>query len=143
MSLHLMAAFLGVVGFAIVLDVPKKYVLYCGLAGIAGWAVYLVMQSSVGVSAGVFASALVISLLSQIFARMLKCPVTVFLIPGIYPLVPGAGIYRTVYYMIMGENGLASVYLVETLLTAGMIAFGIFVVDILWRIKNSKLGKAN
>ena len=33
-----------------------------------------------------------------------KCPVTIFLIAGIFPLVPGAGIYWTVYYLVMGNQ---------------------------------------
>ncbi|MGN0335356.1 MAG: threonine/serine exporter family protein [Lachnospiraceae bacterium] len=137
MILHLISSFLSVVGFAVILDVPKKYLPYCGAAGVVGWMIYLICEQRLEISGGVFLSAFVISVLSQIFARLLKCPVTVFLIPGIYPLVPGAGIYRTVYYMIMGESGLASYYLVETILTAGMIALGVFVVDILWRIRKA------
>lgn len=135
---HLIAAFLGVTGFAIILDVPKKYVVYAGAAGTAGWLIYLVMRSLWGNAAGVILSSIMISLLSQIFARLRKCPVTVFLIPGIYPLVPGAGIYRTAYSIIMGENASASIWLLETLVTAGMIALGIFMVDILWKIKRVK-----
>ena len=32
-----------------------------------------------------------------------RCPVTVFLISGIFPLVPGAGIYWTSYYLVRGD----------------------------------------
>ena len=39
-----------------------------------------------------------------LFAILLKTPVTVFLLTGIFPLVPGAGIYYTAYYFIQGEN---------------------------------------
>ena len=65
----------------------------------------------------------------------MKCPVTVFLIPGIYPSVPGAGIYRTVYYIILGENALAGSYFLDTLTTAGMIALGIYIVDIFFKMR--------
>ena len=136
MVAQLISVFVGVVGFGLVLEVQKKYLLYCGLAGMLGWAVYLLAQQFVPVGS-MFFSSFCIALLSQIFARKLRCPVTVFLIPGIYPSVPGAGIYRTVYYIILGENSLAGHYLLKTLTTAGMIALGIYVVDILWKLRKT------
>lgn len=134
MIAQLVSVFIGVIGFALVLEVQKKYLPYCGIAGVIGWAVYLFTQQFLG-QGGVFLSSFCIALLSQLFARKLRCPVTVFLIPGIYPSVPGAGIYRTVYYIIMGENSLAGHYFLETLTTAGMIALGIYIVDILWKLQ--------
>lgn len=137
MIIQLLSVFIGVVGFAMVLEVQKKYLTYCGLAGMIGWAAYLLGQQLLP-GGSVFFSSFCIALLSQCFARKLKCPVTVFLIPGIYPSVPGAGIYRTVYYLIMGENRLSAQYLLETLTTAGMIALGIYIVDIFFKWKKRK-----
>lgn len=134
MIAQLISVFIGVVGFAIVLEVQKRYLPYCGIAGMVGWAAYLLAQQ-IFPAGSVFVSSFCIALLSQIFARKLRCPVTVFLIPGIYPSVPGAGIYRTVYYVIMGENTLGGHYFLETLTTAGMIALGIYMVDILWKLQ--------
>ncbi len=131
---QLIAVFIGVVGFGIVLEVQKKYLVYCGIAGTIGWAAYLFCEQLLPVG-GMFVSSFCIAFLSQIFARRLRCPVTVFLIPAIFPSVPGAGIYRTVYYIIMGENALAGQYLLDTLTTAGMIALGIYIVDILWQLR--------
>ena len=134
MIVQLISVFIGVIGFALVLEVQKKYLKYCGLAGMIGWAAYLLGQQILP-NGSVFFSSFCIAFLSQVFARKLCCPVTVFLIPGIYPSVPGAGIYRTVYYIIMGENTLAGHYLMETLTTAGMIALGIYFVDIFWKLR--------
>ena len=134
MVVQLMAVFVGVIGFGIILEVQKKYLIYAGIAGTIGWAAYLICQQMMP-AGGVFISSFCIALLSQIFARKLRCPSSVFLIPAIYPSVPGAGIYRTVYYIIMGENSLAGHYLLETLTTAGMIALGIYIVDIFYKMK--------
>lgn len=134
MVTQLVSLFIGVIGFALLLEVEKKYLPVCGIAGVIGWAVYLLSQEFLG-QGGVFLSSFCIALLAQIFARKLRCPVTVFLIPGIYPFVPGAGIYRTVYYVIMGAKSMAGHYLLETLTTAGMIALGIYIVDILWKLQ--------
>ena len=136
MVAQLLAAFIGVIGFGIVLEVQKKYLIYAGIAGAIGWTAYLICQQEMP-AGGMFVSSFCIALLSQIFARKLRCPVTVFLIPAIYPSVPGAGIYRTVYYIIMGESSLAGHYLLDTLTTAGMIALGIYIVDILWKLRKA------
>ena len=56
------------------------------------------------------------------FAR--KAPVTVFLICGIFPLVPGAGIYYTGYHFFMGQDALALDKGLETIKIAIAIALG-------------------
>ena len=76
-----------------------------------------------------FFSILAGAFLSHILARIMKAPVTVFLIAGILPSVPGAGIYRTVYYLIQGDQALSTHYLISTLHTAGAIALAIFITD--------------
>ena len=76
-----------------------------------------------------FFSILAMAFLSHILARIKKAPVTVFLIAGILPTVPGAGIYRTVYYLIQGDQALSTHYLISTLHTAGAIALAIFITD--------------
>lgn len=43
---------------------------------------------------------------SHLTAPRKRCPTTVFLIAGIIPLMPGAGIYWTVYYLVTGETRL-------------------------------------
>ena len=134
MIVQLISTYIGIIGFGIILEVPKKYLPYSAVAGTIGWAAFLLGQSFFTMGS-VFISSFCVAMLSQIFARVLKCPVTVFMIPGIYPSVPGAGIYRTVYYIIMGENMLAGRYLIDTLTTAGMIALGIYLVDIFWKMK--------
>ena len=49
----------------------------------------------------------------------------VFLIAGIFPLVPGAGIYYTSYYFIMNNMSEFSRYGMETIKVAGAIVLGI------------------
>lgn len=55
-------------------------------------------------------------------------PATVFLISGIFALVPGAGIYYTAYYFIMGDNAMAVAKGVETFKIAVALAVGIVLV---------------
>ena len=62
------------------------------------------------------------------FAILQKTPVTVFLLSGIFPLVPGAGIYYTAYYFIQGDNALALSNGISTFKVAVALAVGISLV---------------
>ena len=64
-------------------------------------------------------------LFSRICSTKLKCPVTVFLLSGIFPLVPGVGIYWTIYYLIEGNILQCSSYGRHTLGIAVAIVLGI------------------
>ena len=128
--------FLAVSGFAVLVETPRKYILQAGFAGACGgWVYFFSMQNGLDAVPASFLSALVIALLAHIFARIFKAPVTVFLIAGILPTVPGAGMYRTVYYIIADDRAQSSYYLMQTLEIAGVIALAIFIVDAVFRIR--------
>lgn len=133
--LQVVSAFLGVVTLAVLFHVPKKYLVFAGLTGAGGWFVELVvmewMENTVFAS---FFATLFVALLSHVFARVFKAPVTLYLVSGILPLVPGVGMYRMVYYLLQGDSAQASYYFSFTLQVAGMIALAIFVVDSVFKL---------
>ncbi len=135
MIIQIIGAFLAIVTFAILLETPKKYLWCAGVVGAAGWFVSLLSQRmGANEILATFFSAMMITIVSHVFARIFKAPVTVFLIAGILPTVPGAGMYRIAYHLIAGENKLVAHYLTTTLEIAGVIALGIFVVDAFFRV---------
>ncbi len=135
MIIKVIGAFIAIFTFAILIETPKKYLWCAGVVGAVGWLSYLVSGAYVTSEVvAIFISAITISLVSHIFARMFKVPVTVFLIPGILPTVPGAGMYRIVYYILEGNKAMTSHYLITTLETAGAIAIAIFMVDSIFRL---------
>jgi len=101
---ELIAAALGTVAFALLFCVPRKFYLHCGIVGAAGWLVYSLteMWGATPTEATFFATVLVITL-SRFFAVWERCPATIFVICGIFPLVPGAGIYWTAYYLVTNQ----------------------------------------
>ena len=138
-GIKILGAFLSSLCFSIVFRVQKQYLCYCGIAGAVGWGVYL-FSEELGASL-VFANFLAsmgAAVASQAFARLFKAPATMFYIPGILPMVPGASIYRAAFYMIRQESQLSNYYLVETLQIAGVIAIGIFLVDTFFRLALTK-----
>ena len=106
--IQLVAAFVGTVGFSALFGAPRRFYLYCGLAGMAGWAVYLLVAMSHSVVGAAFFAALAVAAISHIMAKICRCPVTVFLICGIIPLVPGGGIFWTAYYIVTEQLRMAA-----------------------------------
>ena len=135
MMIKVLGAFLAIYAFAIVLETPKKYLWCAGVVSAVGWFVYLQSQQ-VGMDdvMATFLSATAISIVSHIFARVFRAPVTVFLVAGILPTVPGAGMYRLAASFIAGDSGMAAQNLIVTLELAGVIAMGIFLVDAIFRL---------
>ena len=141
MIVQVVSAFLAIFAFSIVNNAPKRFLLYCGLEGAVGWGVYLLFLADQGTVMANFFGALALSILAHIFARMFKAPVTVFLIPGILILVPGAGLFRSASQLFMGTQEMAAFYMLETVQIAGMIALAIFIVDSFFTTLNKKLMK--
>ncbi len=140
--LQVVSAFVGVVTLAVLFQVPKRYLILAGVTGAVGWFVQLTMtellENQVFVA---FLAAFSVAILSQLFARISKAPVTLYLVTGILPLVPGIGMYRTVYYLLQGNNKETSHYFAYTLQVAGMIALAIFVVDSFFKVVFQKQKK--
>ena len=105
MILELISAAIGTMAFSLLFGVPKKYYVYCGGIGAAGWLVYKLMLETAGLSVAVsvFFATVVIMLLSRFAAVFEKCPAIVFMIAGIFPVVPGAQIYWATYYLVTNQ----------------------------------------
>lgn len=129
---HLFIAFLlagvATMSFAILLGVPKREYLSSGLVGAVGWTVYVLLtEAGQSPALATLIAAIPLTALARFFAIRHKAPVTVFLVSGIFALVPGAGIYYTAYYFIMGDP-MFSAKGIETLKVALALALGMTIV---------------
>lgn len=125
---QVIAAAIGTIAFSVLFSVPRMYYPYCGLIGGAGWVVYCTLAGWVSSPEATFFAAVVVILLSRLFAVWERCPVTMFLIPGIFPLVPGAGVYWTSYYIVTDQLDLASETGFVALKVAVAIVLGIVLI---------------
>lgn len=133
--LQLISAFLASLFFAVLCNTPKKVLILCGLSGMMGWGVFLISKNlSLSYILSSFFAACMVNILSEIFARVFKNPVPLFLIPGIIPLVPGAGMYNTMIALIKNNIDEAIKTGFETLLVAGSIAIALMLVSSINRI---------
>ena len=135
MIIKVIGAFLAILCFAIMLETPKKYIGFAGIVGAVGWFVFL-FAGKMGASEvfATFLSALTIAFISHVFARVFKTPVTGFLIAGILPTVPGAGMYHIGYYLFQRDMDMMAYYITSVLQIAGVIAAAIFIVDGIFRV---------
>ena len=126
------SAVVSTIGFSTIFEVPKKHILTAAAVSGIGWITYLsAIYGGISVSWASFLAAAVIELLAYALARIQKAPITIFLICGILPLVPGAGIYRAAYGIIFSDSPEA---LLSTLMIAGAIALAVIVTDTLLNI---------
>jgi len=147
MIIQVLVSFVATISFAVIFSVQRKEYFYCGLSGAISWFFYLLTYPEVGsVAVASFIATIVLTITSRIFAINRRVPVTIFLISGIFPLVPGAGIYYTAYYIFANQIDLAVNKGVETISIAIAIAFGIMLILAIpqklfyWRKKGKERG---
>ena len=124
----ILASFFGTVAFAILYEIPSRYCLVAGLNGMTGWIVYSLLTPAAGEMGAIFVSTLVIALFSRYLAVLMKCPEIAFLVAGIFPIVPGAGIYWTAYYLMAGQMSQAAATGTGALKTCLAMVLGIAVI---------------
>lgn len=99
-------AFIGTSTFSLIFNIPAREILFCGVVGAAGWLVSGIIQIQLpdGAVLGTFAGTLTLTGISRALSFARKKPVLVYLIGGILPLLPGAGLYHTMYDLIITND---------------------------------------
>lgn len=122
-------ALFATLGFAVIFRVPVRHIPACVATGALGWITYLISDYYFDSPImGCFFGACMVGLCSIIAARVFKEAMTIFTIPGILCLVPGAKIFYTMDAFLkedlegFGEIG------IQTLMMAGAIAMGLLVI---------------
>ena len=95
-------------GFAFVFNAPLKSLPKAGLGGSVGWLVFLMTQHLTdSMIISTFTGTLMIALLGDLFTTQDRKPLTVFIVPGIVPFVPGFGIYNTMLAVVEQDYAMA------------------------------------
>lgn len=129
-------SFLACIGFCIIFNIRGKMVFYASLGGVFGWLAFELFSFLGSDLSQYFIATVVISMYSEIMARIHKVPVTIYLIAALIPLVPGSGIYYTMEHFINGNIEAFLSTFVHTIAIAGCLAFGILLVSSLVRLWN-------
>jgi len=122
-------AFLAILGFSLRTNLKGWRVLFTALGGGLCWASYLILlYYTKSVLLSVFLAIIFVCIYSEVVARKMSTPVSVFVLCVIIPLVPGRTMYYAMRAYINGETALASGLIFDTLMIAGTISFAIAVV---------------
>lgn len=134
MILETLCAFFASIGFGIIFNIKGRNLLFAAIGGGLGWFIYaLGLELNFSEISSLFISSICFSVYSEIFARVLKTPVTTLVICALIPLVPGAGMYYTMYSAITGDI-LQSLELgLNTIASAGTLALGVIFVSTITR----------
>jgi len=123
---HLITSFIASVGFGIIFNVPKKSLFKCGIVGMIGWFIYILLVYAQFDSVfATFFAAFAVAVISQVFARIEKTPVTIFSVCGIIPLVPGGLAYDAMRQFVINDYDLAIELAAKAFMISGAIAIGI------------------
>lgn len=121
-------AFIASCAWGVIFRAPRRSIAYGGLTGALGWLGWMLTAEAgleiVGRTAiGAFAAGIS----GEIIARLRHEPATLFLTPGIVPLVPGVTVYAAMQAFVVADylGGLSLT--AEALFAAGAIAGGLAV----------------
>lgn len=129
MIVQIFGAYIAVVACSILLEAPSIYKYYNGIIGAVGWGIYQMAQLHFGLAVSTYIAGLAISLMANLYARWFKAPLTVFFIPGFFPLVPGSAMYLTVYELLQGNTEASAGNFLDAIKIAVMIALSSFTID--------------
>ena len=130
MGIRSIAAGLGTIAFALMFRVRKRHFVDCGVMGTITWLAYMICIKIWNNEAiAVFVSGFAAVLASRVLAVLRRCPATVFLMTSLIPLLPGISLYRTIYYLLMGNAQISMHFGKLCFLTAFTIAVSIAVVQ--------------
>ncbi len=140
-----LSASLGTVGFALMLRLRKNRLPIIAVSTALCYMLYLIVfHFSRADFMANFAATLFAAWISEILAKYIKAPVTVFLIPTILPLVPGASLYYTINSFFKGDLRLALEHFSATGRTVAAILMGIVIVNTVTKcIRNYEQFKQN
>lgn len=106
-----MACVLATISFGLLIRQPKNTLLLSSLIALNGYICFTLLGKDFK---AYFLSGLMIGLLSEGAARLLKMTTTIFLVSSIIPLVPGFGLYHSAMLIAERQYALAGASISDT-----------------------------
>ena len=133
--LHSVGSFGGTLGYAFLLNAPMNTVLPASLTGLLGYVLYEVLVNLLGQGMlfSYFVSTMVIAVLCEIEARLMRMPSTIFLLTALVPLVPGYTFYCAMLALVEDRGAAAAAFGMEAVQIVAAIAVGAAVTSVLFR----------
>lgn len=134
MFIEVISAFFVALSFGFLFNIKGKYLFLAGIGGSIGWFTYkLALSFNFSDSFSMFICAISFSLYCEICARKFHTPVTLLSVCALIPVVPGYGVYKSMYAFLIGNYLDAIDYSVSTLYNAGSLALGVILVSAIFK----------
>lgn len=125
-------SFSAALSFAVLQNIQRRKALVAAFGGALSWMVFeLGVQLDIGSSISLFLGSMVLGVYSEIMARRMKSPATIFYIPGFVPLVPGSNVYYSVLSAVQGDPEEALRQFLTTMTYSAAIALGLIIASAL------------
>lgn len=117
---------IGAVCFAVLFNVRGKRLGLIAVSSALSWLGYVLCDmGGAGVFWAIFCGTVVAGILSEVFARVVKAPVLMLLVPTLIPLFPGGTLYNMMSSLVHREHDAFLRFARQLLEEAGAIALGI------------------
>lgn len=130
-----LGSLIGCIGFSILFNIHGPGGLLCALGGVVTWVVFdLILKAGGDEMFAYFSGAFLASVYAEVMARVRKYPAISYLVVSLFPLIPGAGIYYTMYYAVHGNMERFAAEGTRTGAIAGVMAVGVLLVSTIVRL---------
>ncbi len=103
--IQILAAGLSGCGFAVMFHIRVKYMPLIFVGAALGWFAYLAADRMIGIrSMSMIMAAMAVTAFSEIFARIVKMPVSVIYTPTVIPMIPGSNLYYSMRGFVTGSH---------------------------------------
>lgn len=128
--IQLASGIAGSLGFSLLFNVRgAQRLFWCALGGGVAWGMVLLMQmAGFTEMTGYLAGAIVLTVYSEMMARIQLCPSTIFIATATIPLIPGGSLYNTMRFAMDEVWGDFAAQSLKTLAYAVLISAGILIV---------------
>ncbi|AVK64724.1 threonine/serine exporter [Lactobacillus sp. CBA3606] len=131
---QLVLAYLAVLGFGLIINIPRRALNLAGWIGTLTWGCYLIVQAADGgVVLGSFIGSVGIGVLSNLAAHYKKMPSIIFNIPSLVSFVPGSQAYQMVRNFALSKYSVAVGFMLQVVVITGAIALGFLIAELLNR----------
>lgn len=129
----LITAMIGTLGFCLLFKIKRDKIIYGVIGGTISTVIYLIcIQAGMDLFIQNFIPTVVATIYTEIIARVVKAPTTVFLFPAIIPLTPGGSLYYTMRAIVDGNMAEAKTVGKQTMVIALGIALGVLLVSLVF-----------
>lgn len=133
--IQLMAGLVGSLCFGILFNMRGKRLIAAAVGGLLSWGLFLLMSHIIpNEPINYFIVAALVSLYSEIMARVLKTPAAPVVTTSLIPLIPGGSLYYTMASAFENDFTMFLERAVSTLKLACALALGIIVITTLFQL---------